>query len=86
MQWQGRRVDPAAITTALFTIEAENDQMCPPGQTYAAHRLCSGIPAKRKRHLLQPGVGHYGVFTGTRFEQEIYPEIRTFVTEVEQPT
>ena len=62
-----------------MTIEAENDEMCGPGQTQAAHALCTGIPAARKRHHLQPGVGHYGVFTGSRFEGQIYPEIKKFV-------
>ena len=83
LHWHNRRVNPAAITSALFTIEAENDEMCPPGQTYAGHALCTGIPDSRKRHLLQPGVGHYGVFSGARFENEIYPEIRAFVAENE---
>jgi poly(3-hydroxybutyrate) depolymerase len=79
MRWRGRSVVPAAIRSALLTVEASDDEMCPPGQTYAAHALCEGIPAARKRHHLQPGVGHYGVFSGTRFEQEIYPEIRRFI-------
>jgi len=84
MAWEGRRVRPAAIETALLTIEAENDELCPPGQTQAAHDLCMGIPDERKRHHLQAGVGHYGVFSGTRFEQEIYPEIRRFVADTER--
>lgn len=79
MSWRGRPVDPTAIETALLTIEGENDEMCPPGQTQAAHQLCTSIPAARKEHHLQPGVGHYGVFSGTRFEREIYPTIRRFV-------
>lgn len=79
MKYRGRRVDPAAIRTALLTIEAQQDEMCPPGQTEAAHALCTSIPRSRKRHHLQPGVGHYGVFSGTRFQQEIYPEIKRFV-------
>jgi poly(3-hydroxybutyrate) depolymerase len=80
--WRGRRVDPAAIReTALFTVEGAEDDMCPPGQTRAAHDLCTGIPAERKRHHLQDGVGHYGVFAGTRWENEIYPMIRSFVAE-----
>jgi poly(3-hydroxybutyrate) depolymerase len=80
--WRGRVVDPAAIReTALFTVEGAQDDMCPPGQTRAAHDLCTGIPAERKRHHLQDGVGHYGVFAGTRWEDEIYPLIRTFIAE-----
>jgi poly(3-hydroxybutyrate) depolymerase len=83
MCWRGRRVDPSAIASALFTIEAENDEMCPPGQTRAAHGLCTGVPVSRRRHLLQPDVGHYGVFSGARFQNEIYPQIRSFVAEVD---
>jgi poly(3-hydroxybutyrate) depolymerase len=79
MSWRGRHVDPSTIRTALLTIEAERDEMCPPGQTKAAHDLCTGIPAARKRHHSQPGVGHYGVFSGSRFDHEIYPRIRSFV-------
>jgi poly(3-hydroxybutyrate) depolymerase len=84
MQWEGRRVELGAIETALMTVEAENDELCPPGQTQAAQDLCTGIAAERKRHHLQSGVGHYGVFSGTRFEQEIYPEIRRFVADTER--
>jgi poly(3-hydroxybutyrate) depolymerase len=83
LRWRDRVVDPTAMTTALFTIEGENDTMCPPGQTRAAHDLCTGIPETRKRHLLQAAVGHYGVFSGGRFEREIYPEIVAFINEAE---
>src|SRR5215207_9827455 len=59
LTWRGRPVAPAAITrTALLTVEGEDDDICSPGQTFAAHDLCSGIPAEHKRHHLQPGVGH----------------------------
>jgi polyhydroxyalkanoate depolymerase len=78
-QWRGRFADVGRIDTALLTIEAENDELSRPGQTQAAHHLCTGIPEDRRRHHLQPGVGHYGVFSGSRFEAEIYPEIRSFV-------
>jgi poly(3-hydroxybutyrate) depolymerase len=78
--WQGRLVEPARIESALLTIEGGKDEMCPPGQTFAAHELCSGIPAERKRHHLQEGVGHYGVFNGRRFDSEIYPQIVDFVS------
>jgi polyhydroxyalkanoate depolymerase len=84
MFWRGRKVEPESIRTALLTIEAENDEICPPGQTQAAHALCVGIPTDRKRHHLQPGVGHYGVFSGSRFEQEIYPEIKRFVADAQR--
>src|SRR4051812_30576818 len=82
--WRGRRVDPADIReTALLTVEGGEDDMCRPGQTRAAHDLCTGIPAERKRHHLQDGVGHYGVFAGTRWENEISPLIRAFIAENE---
>src|SRR4051794_20297783 len=78
--WRGQHVDPAAITrTALLTVEGANDDMCTPGQTYAAHDLCTGIPADRRQHHLQDGVGHYGVFSGSRWEAEIYPVLRAFI-------
>lgn len=82
--WRGRAVDPSRLGSALFTIEGELDEMCPPGQTEAAHSLTPGIPEERRRHLVQEGVGHYGVFAGSTFEREIYPQIRTFVAEVSQ--
>jgi polyhydroxyalkanoate depolymerase len=78
--WRGRAVDPAAITrTALLTVEGSKDDMCPPGQTRAAHDLCTGIPDAAKQHHLQEGVGHYGVFSGSRWEAGIYPVLRDFV-------
>jgi poly(3-hydroxybutyrate) depolymerase len=80
--WRGQVVDPAAIRdTALLTVEGAQDDMCPPGQTEAAHRLCTGIASTDKHHHLQEGVGHYGVFAGSRWEQEIYPRIRDFIAD-----
>jgi poly(3-hydroxybutyrate) depolymerase len=85
MTHRGRRVDPRCIRqTALFTIEGEHDDISGVGQTEAAHRLCSNIPADRQAHWLQPGVGHYGVFNGSRFHAEIMPRIADFVLSVEQ--
>jgi polyhydroxyalkanoate depolymerase len=76
----GVPVDPGAITrTALLTVEGGNDDICSPGQTEAAHRLCPAIPEDRRGHHLQPGVGHYGVFSGSRWEAEIYPVVRDFI-------
>lgn len=78
--WRGQNVRPTAITdTALLTIEGAQDDMCSPGQTEAAHRLCSELPDSLKHHHLQEGVGHYGVFAGRRWENEIYPVIRGFI-------
>jgi poly(3-hydroxybutyrate) depolymerase len=79
MTWHGQHVEPSLIRSALMTVEAENDDMCPPGQTEAAHALCTSIPATRRRHHLQAGVGHYGVFSGSRFQHEIYPQIQSFI-------
>jgi poly(3-hydroxybutyrate) depolymerase len=80
MYHRGRRVDPAAIKrVALFTIEGEHDDISGIGQTEAAHRLCVNIPPDRQAHWLQPGVGHYGVFNGSRFRAEIAPRISDFV-------
>jgi poly(3-hydroxybutyrate) depolymerase len=81
--WKGRLADPARITSALFTIEGANDELCPPGQTAVAHYLCPGVPAARKKQLVQEGVGHYGVFAGSIFEDQIYPQIRDFISGTE---
>ncbi len=75
-----RRVDPSLITTtALMTIEGERDDISGVGHTEAAHALCSSLPPARKLHHLQQGVGHYGVFNGSRFRKDIVPRIVLFV-------
>jgi len=80
LEWQGRPVDPKAIRrTALLTIEGERDDICAVGQTVAAHDLCPNIGAARRRHHLQAGVGHYGVFNGRRWESQIYPILHNFI-------
>lgn len=74
------RVDPSAITqTALMTIEGERDDISGVGQTEAAHALCSGLAPEKKLHLLQKGVGHYGVFNGRRFRADAVPRIVDFM-------
>jgi poly(3-hydroxybutyrate) depolymerase len=79
MTHRGRPIDPAKIKrVALLTVEGENDDISGVGQTEAAHRLCVNIPASRKAHWLQPTVGHYGVFNGSRFRAEIAPRIADF--------
>ncbi len=66
-----------AITrTALLTVEGERDDICAIGQTEAAQGLCTGLPASLKRHHLQMGAGHYGVFSGRRWAGEVYPILR----------
>jgi poly(3-hydroxybutyrate) depolymerase len=80
MTHRGALVDLAKIRrVGLLTVEGENDDISGVGQTEAAHRLCTSIPSDRKAHLLQPGVGHYGVFNGSRFRAEIVPRISDFV-------
>jgi len=79
-EWRGRRVDPRAIRrTALFTVEGEKDDICAIGQTMAAHDLCPGIRPYLRRHHVQPGVGHYGVFSGSRWQNEIYPRLANLI-------
>ena len=78
--WRGRRVDPAAIgKTALFTVEGERDDICSVGQTVAAHDLCTGLMPFQHRHHMQLGVGHYGVFSGRRWQAQIYPILKNFI-------
>jgi poly(3-hydroxybutyrate) depolymerase len=84
MTHRGRPIDPARIKrVALLTIEGEHDDISGVGQTEAAHRLCVNIPPGRQAHWLQPGVGHYGVFNGSRFRSEIAPRIADFVLSME---
>jgi poly(3-hydroxybutyrate) depolymerase len=80
LTWRGNKVEPRAIKrTMLLTVEGEKDDICAVGQTAAAHDLCSGIRPYRKRHHMQAGVGHYGVFSGKRWEQQIYPLVKNVV-------
>jgi len=80
LDFHGRRVDPGAIRrTALLTVEGERDDICSPGQTFPAHDLCRNVRPMRKRHHLQPGVGHYGVFNGRRWESQIYPLVHNLI-------
>jgi poly(3-hydroxybutyrate) depolymerase len=77
---RGRRVDPSAIRrTALLTIEGERDDISGVGQTEAAQRLAVNLPEDKRYHYLQTGVGHYGVFNGSRYRSEIAPRISDFV-------
>ncbi len=77
LTYRGEKVEPKAIRkTALLTVEGERDDICALGQTAAAHNLCSGLRPYLKRHHMQPGVGHYGVFNGRKWEGQIYPLVR----------
>ena len=80
LEWQGVKVEPRAIRrTALLTVEGEKDDICAVGQTSAAHDLCSSLRPYRKRHHMQAGVGHYGVFSGRRWESQIYPLVKNVI-------
>ena len=80
LTFRGEKVDPAAIRrTMLLTVEGEKDDICAIGQTVAAHDLCAGLRPYLKRHHMQPGVGHYGVFSGKRWEGQIYPLVKNVI-------
>jgi poly(3-hydroxybutyrate) depolymerase len=76
----GRTVLPSAITDiGLLTVEGELDDISGIGQTQAAHAMCSGLPDDLREDYIQPHVGHYGVFNGRRFREEIYPRVAAFI-------
>ena len=76
----GERVDPGAITgTALMTIEGELDDISGTGQTRAAHKLCTGIPEADQQHYIVEGAGHFGIFSGRRWRDQVYPQLRDFI-------
>jgi polyhydroxyalkanoate depolymerase len=80
LEWQGERVEPRAIRrTMLLTVEGERDDICAVGQTAAAHDLCTGLRPYLKRHHMQAGVGHYGVFSGNRWTNQIYPLLKNVI-------
>lgn len=84
MMHRGRRIDCRRIRrTALMTVEGELDDICGLGQTEAAHDLCGGVPAADHHHHVQPGVGHYGVFNGTRWRTEIQPRVAEMIRATE---
>jgi polyhydroxyalkanoate depolymerase len=80
LAWRGNRIEPRAIRrSALLTVEGEKDDICSLGQTMAALELCSGLRTYKKRHHMQAGVGHYGVFSGKRWQNQIYPIVRNVI-------
>jgi poly(3-hydroxybutyrate) depolymerase len=84
MTHRGRKVDLKAIHNAgLLSVEGENDDISGVGQTCAANELCVNIPESRKHYYLAEGVGHYGVFNGSRFRKLIVPRIREFIAGVD---
>jgi polyhydroxyalkanoate depolymerase len=80
LTWHGNLVDPSAIRrTMLLTVEGERDDICSVGQTVAAQDLCSKLRPYLKRHHMQAGVGHYGVFSGRRWENQVYPIVKNVI-------
>ena len=80
LTFRGEKVEPKAIRrTMLLTVEGEKDDICAIGQTVAAHDMCTGLRPYLKRHHMQPGVGHYGVFSGKRWENQIYPILKNVI-------
>jgi poly(3-hydroxybutyrate) depolymerase len=80
LTFKGQPVDLKAIRkTALLTVEGERDDICALGQTASAHDLCTGLRPHMKRHHMQAGVGHYGVFSGRKWEGQIYPIVRNLI-------
>jgi poly(3-hydroxybutyrate) depolymerase len=80
LTWRGHRVDTTANRrTATLTVEGERDDISGIGQTYAAHRLMPHLPAEAHEHWEQPAVGHYGLFNGRRFREQVAPRIREFI-------
>ncbi len=80
LTYRGNPIDMREIRkTALMTVEGERDDICAVGQTMAAHDLCSSLPPHMRTHHLQAGVGHYGVFSGRRWEGQTYPLVRNFI-------
>jgi poly(3-hydroxybutyrate) depolymerase len=78
--WRNTKVDPGAISrTSVFSIEGEKDDICAVGQTTAVHGLLSGLDRSKQFTHLQPGVGHYGVFNGRGWRNNIYPKLREFI-------
>lgn len=80
LTFKGAPIDLGAIRqTALLTVEGERDDICALGQTAAAHDLCTGLRPHKKMHYMQPGAGHYGVFSGRRWENQVYPTVRNMI-------
>jgi polyhydroxyalkanoate depolymerase len=80
LTYQNCKIEPKAIKrTMLFTVEGEKDDICAVGQTLAAHDLCTGLRPYRKRHHMQAGAGHYGVFSGRAWQNQIYPMVKNVI-------
>ncbi|HYR24853.1 MAG TPA: polyhydroxyalkanoate depolymerase [Aquabacterium sp.] len=85
-QGQLERVKPQDIkTTALLSVEGELDDISGSGQTEAVHTICKGVPKQRQRHLEAKGAGHYGIFSGRRWREIVYPAVKAFILEHNKP-
>jgi poly(3-hydroxybutyrate) depolymerase len=87
---QLQRVRPQDISsTALLSVEGELDDISGSGQTEAVHALCSGVPKSMHKHVEAKGAGHYGIFSGRRWRELVYPEVKAFIRKnalAKQPT
>ena len=80
------RVKPQDITgSAMLTVEGELDDISGSGQTQAAHGLCTGIPPAQRQHFEVPGAGHYGIFSGRRWRDVVYPQLKAFIATHDAP-
>ena len=80
LTWHDRKVEPGAISqTALMTLEGEYDDISGAGQTHAAQELCHAIPSGRRRHVVQPGIGHFGMYAGNSWFERVLPEVCDFI-------
>ncbi|OYX86977.1 MAG: poly(3-hydroxybutyrate) depolymerase, partial [Azorhizobium sp. 35-67-5] len=80
LTYRGNKLDFTAIRrTSLLTVEGERDDICSLGQTLAAQDICANLRPHRKRHHMQPGVGHYGVFSGRKWANQVYPLVRNHI-------
>jgi poly(3-hydroxybutyrate) depolymerase len=80
LTWRGQRVEPGAISrTALMTVEGEYDDISGSGQTRAAQELCHAIPSRKRRHALQAGIGHFGMYAGRSWFECVLPQVRDFI-------
>ena len=87
LRWQNSIVDCGAIEkTALLTIEGADDDIAAPGQTLAAHDLCSRVPAHLRRHVLLPRCGHFSLLYGRRLRDDVLPHIEAFLEDVGPPS
>ncbi len=80
MTYHGNPVDFTKIRkTALLTLEGGGDDMCPVGQTQAAHGVCTSIPKSKRGEFIHPDVGHYGIFSGQKWRDDLYPIVQAFI-------